>query len=170
MSSSPRAGVAARAAPSLPPPPSARGSVALPANGHRSVMERLAPSIVDRLLAHPSPSSSEEEEEGGGGEAAGGGAMHVIISSHASLGAVYLMGLLREECRRRVKRRGRGDDRDRDDEREVDGIMGGGEDHGVGDDRRHGEEDVRDVRAGAHGEGISGRVHGAVLPARKVGR
>ncbi len=67
--------------------------LALPANGHRSVMEKLAPSIADRLLAHPSPSSSEEEE-GGGGEAAGGGAMHVIISSHASLGAVYLMGLL----------------------------------------------------------------------------
>ena len=69
--------------------------------------------------------------------AVGGMAMDVIISSHASLGAVYLMGLLREECRRRVKRRrrrcGEGDDDDRDDDREddrddertVDEIMGG---------------------------------------------
>ena len=65
-------------------------------------MKRLAPLIVDRLLAHPSPLLSEEEERGRG-EAARGGAMHMIISSHALLGTVYLMRLLREECRRWVK-------------------------------------------------------------------
>ena len=68
------------------------------------------PSIVNQLLDHPLPSSSEEE--GGGGEVAGGGAMHVIISSHASLGAVHLVGLLGEECRQQVKRQGCGDDCD----------------------------------------------------------
>ena len=83
--------------------------------------------IIDRLLAQPSPSTLEEDE-GGGGEAAGGGAMHVIISStlsHALLGAVYLMGLLREECQQRLKQWGRGDNHNRDDECEVNGIMGG---------------------------------------------
>jgi hypothetical protein len=71
--------------------------LALPANGHQSIMERLAPLIVNQLLAYPLQSTLEEEE-GGGGEAAGGGAMHVIILSHSLLGVVYLMGLLREEC------------------------------------------------------------------------
>ena len=99
--------------------------LALPANGHQSVMERLAPLIIDQLMAHPLPSLSEEEEEGGGGEAAGGGTMHVIILSHASLDAVYLLGLLRKECQRRVKRGGRGDNCDFDHKRKVDGIMGG---------------------------------------------
>ncbi|KAL3767301.1 hypothetical protein ACHAW5_001706 [Stephanodiscus triporus] len=79
--------------------------LALPANGHRRVMDRLAPEIVDRILP---PSDAA-----GGGV---GGAMHVIISSHASLGAVYFMGLLREECRRRITRRRTYED-DRDDDR-----------------------------------------------------
>ncbi|EED92518.1 hypothetical protein THAPSDRAFT_262572, partial [Thalassiosira pseudonana CCMP1335] len=50
--------------------------LALPVNGHKSVMEQLAPEIPTNPM------------------------MHVIISSHASLGAVYLMQLLREEQRR----------------------------------------------------------------------
>ena len=92
--------------------------LALPANGHRRVMERLAPEIVDRILP---PSDAA-----GGGV---GGAMHVIISSHASLGAVYFMGLLREECRRRTTRRRTYED-DRDDDRgegggDVDEILRG---------------------------------------------
>ena len=109
--------------------------LALPANGHRSVMERLVPHVVDRLLTTPPSSSSGSLEEGGDEAlalaAVGGVAMHVIISSHASLGAVYLMGLLREECLRRVERRRRrcgeeGEDgADDDEEREVDEIMGG---------------------------------------------
>ena len=90
--------------------------------------------------------------------------MHVIISSHASLGAVYLMGLLREECRQLVKRWGRGDDHDCDNQREVNGITT------WGDDRCHGKEEVQDVRAGAHSEGISGHVHGAILPTQKGGQ
>ncbi|KAL7438637.1 hypothetical protein ACHAXH_004497 [Discostella pseudostelligera] len=47
--------------------------VALPANGQKSVMDTLSPVIVD----HPP--------------------MHIIISSHASLGAVYFMQSLRED-------------------------------------------------------------------------
>ena len=42
-----------------------------------------------------------------------------------------------------------------------------GEDHGVGGNHCHGKEDVWDIRAGAHDEGISGRVHNIVLPSQK---
>ncbi|KAL3809326.1 hypothetical protein ACHAXA_008725 [Cyclostephanos tholiformis] len=89
---------------------------ALPVNGHRNVMERLAPAMVDRLTRRPELTTDRST-------------IHVIISSHASLGAVYLMKILREECLRRVKRRRRceeNDDRDDDeDDRDVDDIMRG---------------------------------------------
>ena len=63
--------------------------------------------------------------------------MHVIILSHTLLGAVYLMGLLREECQRRVKRWGRGDKKIATMNARSMGSWGG-EDHGVGDNPLHG--------------------------------
>ena len=65
--------------------------LALPVNGHKSVMEQLAPEIVQFIMDQQLTPSKPTNPM-----------MHVIISSHASLGAVYLMQLLREEQRRYV--------------------------------------------------------------------
>ncbi len=55
--------------------------VALPVNCHKGVMDRFAPDIIERMM---------ESKQ----------LMRIIISSHASLGAVYLMQLLRSEFQR----------------------------------------------------------------------
>lgn len=58
--------------------------IALPVNGHKQVMETLAPELVKHAMEHYSNSGDRP-------------IMHIIISSHASLGAVYLMNLLKNE-------------------------------------------------------------------------
>lgn len=65
--------------------------LALPANGHVGVMERLAPVIVRRLQRLQSSSDDDEPAVN----------VHVIISSHASLGAAYFLHLPRSETRKR---------------------------------------------------------------------
>jgi opine dehydrogenase len=62
---------------------------ALPVNGHKQVMEALAPEIVRHAM--------KQEKESAEGRRP---IMHIIVSSHASLGAVYLMNLLKEEQRK----------------------------------------------------------------------
>lgn len=84
--------------------------LALPVNGHKRVMEMLSPFIIDRLLLHSSSrmslvSPTRVEERDGGGGTADDACIHVIISSHASLGAVYFLKVLREECHRRMQTR-----------------------------------------------------------------
>ena len=78
--------------------------VALPANGHRGVMDTLSPVIIDHLLARYTEvvASDEEQNEQHSNPSDGRSLpMHIIISSHASLGAVYFLQALREECHRR---------------------------------------------------------------------
>lgn len=93
--------------------------VALPANGQKSVMDTLSPVIVDHLLARLAEASStnEQHNEQHYNHAAKRASlttppMHIIISSHASLGAVYFMQSLREECRKRRLQRMNDDDGD----------------------------------------------------------
>ncbi len=64
--------------------------VALPVNGHKMVMEKLAPEIIKWKM-----------EQNSGNEVL----THIIISSHASLGAVFFMQLLREERRKYLEQR-----------------------------------------------------------------
>mmetsp|Transcript_28957 Transcript_28957/g.57808 ORF Transcript_28957/g.57808 Transcript_28957/m.57808 type:complete len:584 (+) Transcript_28957:77-1828(+) len=64
--------------------------IALPVNGHKMVMEKLAPEIIKWKL----------EQKSGNAELT-----HIIISSHASLGAVFFMQLLREERRKYLEQR-----------------------------------------------------------------
>ena len=61
--------------------------VALPVNGHKQVFEALAPEIVAHLMDHFNNKPAADRIP----------VMHIIISSHASLGAVYLMNLLKKE-------------------------------------------------------------------------
>ena len=68
--------------------------VALPVNGHKSVMEKLAPEIVGWMMERQIVSRGEFGE----GEIP---IIHIIISSHASLGAVYFMQMLRHEINAR---------------------------------------------------------------------
>ena len=105
--------------------------LALPVNGHKQVMERLAPCIIERIVT-----SKEEEEKvtkqvevqrGSVDEAdnknqekikkqRSSSMMHIIISSHASLSAVYFMQLLREERKRYARQRGIAIDQNYDDD------------------------------------------------------
>ena len=73
--------------------------LALPANGHKSVMETLSPYIIDHLLSSNGTVMNDHTCNYVDDELA---VMHIIISSHASLGAVYFLRLLRNECHRRV--------------------------------------------------------------------
>ncbi len=84
--------------------------VALPANGHRSVIDTLSPVIVDHLLlaryAEIEAISNQDNEEHGKHSGrktstSSSPAMHIVISSHASLGAVYFLQSLKEECQKR---------------------------------------------------------------------
>ncbi|KAL9184783.1 hypothetical protein ACHAXT_012753 [Thalassiosira profunda] len=75
--------------------------LALPVNGHKRVMEELAPHIIEYV-------TKRQQQQLRDGEIPV--AVHVIISSHASLGAVYLMQLLREERRRYMRRNGQEED------------------------------------------------------------
>lgn len=61
--------------------------IALPVNGHKQVMETIAPEIVQYMMdeIHKKPAEGTKP------------IMHIIISSHASLGAVYLMNLLKND-------------------------------------------------------------------------
>jgi opine dehydrogenase len=78
--------------------------LALPANGHKTVMETLSPYIIDHLLS--SNSNVMNDNDNGvnkySNDNDGIAVMHIIISSHASLGAVYFLQVLRNECHRRV--------------------------------------------------------------------
>jgi opine dehydrogenase len=78
--------------------------LALPANGHKTVMETLSPYIIDHLLS--SNSNVMNDDDNGvnkhSNDDDGIAVIHIIISSHASLGAVYFLQILRNECHRRV--------------------------------------------------------------------
>ncbi|KAL7488820.1 hypothetical protein ACHAW6_014448, partial [Cyclotella cf. meneghiniana] len=70
--------------------------IALPVNGHKQVMESIAPEIVKHVMDQRIAQRKTENEPSQDLKPV----MHIIISSHASLGAVYLMNLLAEEYRR----------------------------------------------------------------------
>ena len=77
--------------------------LALPANGHKSVMETLSPYIIDHLLSSNGNVMNDVLVDNcNDDDASGSAVMHIIISSHASLGAVYFLQILRNECHRRV--------------------------------------------------------------------
>ncbi|KAL3766652.1 hypothetical protein ACHAWU_003408 [Discostella pseudostelligera] len=92
--------------------------VALPANGHKSVMDTLSPVIVDHLLARYAEASTKGQQNQQYDHHSVKRAsittppMHIIISSHASLGAVYFMQSLRDECHKRRQKKMNGDDDD----------------------------------------------------------
>jgi len=67
--------------------------LALPVNGHKKVMEEFAPYLVESIAEQ-----QQQQEPATGGYVP----MHIIISSHASLGAVYFMQILREEWRQHL--------------------------------------------------------------------
>ena len=83
--------------------------VALPANGHRGVFDTLSPVIVDHLLTryadieamHNQHNEQHNIHSVRRTSMSTPPAMHIIISSHASLGAVYLLQSLKEECHKR---------------------------------------------------------------------
>jgi opine dehydrogenase len=75
--------------------------LALPANGHKSVMETLSPFIIDHLLSSNSNVTNDDVMDNSNDDD-DIAVMHIIISSHASLGAVYFLQILRNECHRRV--------------------------------------------------------------------
>lgn len=94
--------------------------LALPANGHRSVMDTLTPVIVDHLLSRNTAAKEEEEEDRKEQQQQQQKQpqqhdqdnrstrskstitpINIIISSHASLGAVYFIQSLKEECQKR---------------------------------------------------------------------
>jgi opine dehydrogenase len=56
--------------------------IALPANGHKMVFDEIAPHLVDSISIPLSPSQGPPRNK------------HIVISSHASLGALYLSNLL----------------------------------------------------------------------------
>ena len=82
---------------------------ALPVNGHKSVMEELAPHIIELIMEQ-----KRYHQEGMQSKSNGNmiqlqhiqplPIMHIIISSHSSLGAVYFMKVLREEKRRYLQK------------------------------------------------------------------
>ena len=79
--------------------------LALPVNGHKSVMEILAPYIVEKLMLDNK--LQQQQKESGGVHTDEKNRMpifHIIISSHASLGAVYFMKLLRQERTKYLQR------------------------------------------------------------------
>ena len=85
--------------------------LALPVNGHKSVMEILAPCIVEKLmlaldkkLQQQQQQQQQQESYGDEGEKSRNPTFHIIISSHASLGAVYFMKLLRQERTKYLQR------------------------------------------------------------------
>ena len=69
--------------------------IALPVNGHKQVMKALAPEIVQHDMNQRTNRKKANNDPDGDYNPI----MHVIISSHASLGAVYLMNLLKEHSR-----------------------------------------------------------------------
>mmetsp|Transcript_8316 Transcript_8316/g.17965 ORF Transcript_8316/g.17965 Transcript_8316/m.17965 type:complete len:608 (-) Transcript_8316:134-1957(-) len=71
--------------------------LALPANGHRKVMEELASEIIEFIMEKRQLQQANDVQVPE--------MMHIIISAHASLGAVYFMQLLQEERRRYSLRR-----------------------------------------------------------------
>ena len=83
--------------------------LALPVNGHKSVMEILAPCIVEKLMLAldkklQQQQQQQQESYGDEGEKSRNPTFHIIISSHASLGAVYFMKLLRQERTKYLQR------------------------------------------------------------------
>ena len=67
--------------------------IALPVNGHKHVFEALAPEIVTHVMDRFNNKPATDPIP----------VMHIIISSHASLGAVYLMDLLKREQRKLIR-------------------------------------------------------------------
>jgi opine dehydrogenase len=76
--------------------------LALPANGHKTVMETLSPYIIDHLLSSNSNVINADVVDNSDDDDYGSAVIHIIISSHASLGAVYFLQILRNDCHRRV--------------------------------------------------------------------
>jgi len=70
--------------------------LALPVNGHRKVMEELAPEIMELIMERKYQQQQLQKEDKDHGRDAPV-MMHIIISSHASLGGVYFMQLLQQE-------------------------------------------------------------------------
>jgi len=75
--------------------------VALPANGHGKVMEELAPEIAQFIVDLQYPNHQKLQQE-----VKKDAMMHIIISSHASLGAVYFIKLLQDERHKHMQSRG----------------------------------------------------------------
>mmetsp|Transcript_3250 Transcript_3250/g.7211 ORF Transcript_3250/g.7211 Transcript_3250/m.7211 type:complete len:326 (-) Transcript_3250:13-990(-) len=76
--------------------------VALPVNGYKRVMEELAPHVVELIMEQQQKQHQQQAIDDGHDDVL----MHIIISSHASLGAVYFMQLLREEKQHYLQRKG----------------------------------------------------------------